>query len=119
MLKEIFLGEEKIFTPKVILLHVALLSISFLLIYFFSYTTSFRYPTSVGDSSVFQVVGKYWAEGIIPYKELFDHKGPLIFFIDAIGWMICPRAGIMIPQIICMYITCLFLWRMIELYGNG
>ena len=53
---------------------------------FFSKTTSPLY-TDVGyDSAMFQTIGKYWAQGYLPYVDLFDHKGPLIFFINAVGY---------------------------------
>lgn len=114
--KEIFLCEDRIFTLNVIVMHGALILLSFLFIYLFSYSTSFRYPFFGGDSAVFQTVGKYWSEGVIPYKELFEHKGPLLFLIDAVGYAIYPRVGIMIPQTIFMYISLLLIWKMTGLY---
>ena len=116
MFKEIFLGEEKIFTLNVIIFHVVLILTSFAFICVFSYSTSFLYPFSGGDSSVFQVIGKYWLEGFLPYKDLFDHKGPLIYVIDSLGYAIYPRAGIMIPQTIFMYLSLLFIWRSFGIY---
>lgn len=32
-----------------------------------------------GDTAMFQTIGKYWAEGSLPYVDLWDSKGPLIF----------------------------------------
>ena len=115
MLKDIFSGGKKIFARQTIFLHVALMSVSFALIAVFSSSTSFMYSNIGGDSAVFQVVGKYWLQGVVPYKELFDHKGPLLFLINAVGWAIHPRSGIMVPQIIFMYIALLFIWRMLEI----
>ncbi len=37
------------------------------------------------DSSVFLYVGDRILEGAIPYKDVWDHKGPLIYYIDALG----------------------------------
>ena len=119
MFKEIFLGEEKIFSSNVIFFHAALILTSFIFVYIFSYSTSFRYDLLGGDSSIFQSVGKYWAQGHLPYVELFEHKGPLLFFIDAIGYAIYPRSGIMVPQIIFLYLSCLFIWRAMELYSSS
>ena len=116
MVKEVFLGEEKICTPKVILLHTALILISFAFICIFSYSTSFLYPFYGGDSAVFQIISRSWLEGFLPYKDFFDHKGPLLFLINALGYVIYPRAGIMIPQTIFMYISLLLIWRMLGLY---
>ena len=115
LIKEIFLGKEKSFTPNVICFHIALIVMSFVFVYFFSYTTSFRYVILDGDSSIFQSVGKLWAQGHLPYVELFESKGPLMFLIDAIGYMIYPRSGIMVPQIIFMYVSLLFAWRITEI----
>lgn len=119
MLKEIFLGRERILTPKGIIFHAALILISVLFVYMFSYSTSFRYSMFGGDSAVFQVVGKYWLEGVIPYKDLFDHKGALVYVANALGYAIYPRAGVMVPQIICLYLSSLFVWRAIGLYWRG
>jgi hypothetical protein len=54
----------------------------------FSYTTSPIYSEwgDTPDSPIFQIIGKYWKEGWIPYKDLWDLKGPYIFFMDAIGY---------------------------------
>lgn len=92
---------------------------SFAFVYIFSYSTSFRYSLLGGDSAVFQVVGKYWLEGVLPYKEIFDHKGSILYVINALGYAIYPRSGIMVPQIIFLYLTCLFIWRAMELYSSG
>ncbi len=119
MFKEIFLGKEKIFNPSVILFHSVLIVLSFIFIYLFSYSTSFLYPFLGGDSSVFQVVGKYWLEGFLPYKDIFDHKGLLLYFINSLGYAIYPRVGVMVPQIIFLYLSCLFIWRAMELYSSN
>lgn len=112
---------RKIFDGEVIL-HAALILTSCLFVYVFSYSTSLRYDLLGGDSAIFQVIGKYWAQGYLPYVDLFDlfdHKGALVFLINALGYAIYPRAGVMVPQIICLYLSSLFVWRAIELYWRG
>ena len=37
------------------------------------------------DSSVFTYVAKVIIAGGMPYRDTFDHKGPLIYLIDACG----------------------------------
>lgn len=39
------------------------------------------FPQRNADFSVFTVVGNAWSNGLIPYKEIFDHKGPVVFLI--------------------------------------
>ena len=60
-----------------------------LFVVFFSYSTSFEYPFYFGgDSAQFLTVGKCWYLGKIPYSEVFDHKGPFIFWIDMVGYIL-------------------------------
>lgn len=119
LMTEVFFGREKIFSAKVIVLHAALILMSFAFVYVFSYSTSFRYDFLGGDSSIFQSVGKYWAQGYLPYVDLFEHKGALLFLFNALGYVIYPRVGVMVPQIICLYLSCLFIWRAMELYSSS
>lgn len=84
---------------KITVLVLFFISVFFLLIC--SYTTSPLYHGVGGDSAIFRIIGKYWSEGILPYAGLFDHKGPALFFINAVGCMIHDsRIGIFILQVI-------------------
>lgn len=79
----------------------------------FSYSTSFLYSGYCGyDSAIFQTIGKYWAEGVTPYARLFDHKGPLIFFVDAVGYAIRGRAGILVVQTVSLAAAIWGLYRL-------
>jgi hypothetical protein len=37
------------------------------------------------DSSVFLYIGDHVLKGAVPYRDVWDHKGPLIYYIDALG----------------------------------
>lgn len=37
------------------------------------------------DSSVFLYIGQRMTEGKVPYRDLFDHKGPLLYLIEYCG----------------------------------
>ena len=115
---EIFLGEEKFFNRKVAIFHAALIFAAVMFLYLFSYSTSPRYFFIGNDSAIFQVVGKGWAEGLLPYVNNFENKGPLLFAIDALGYLIYPRVGIFFLQIPFMYFSFLFMWRAVELYWS-
>ena len=117
--REIFFGEEKTFTPRVIFFHALILSASVAFLYLFSYSTSPRYETFGDDSAIFQAVGKGWTEGLLPYVDMFENKGPLIFLIDAVGYMIYPRVGIFLLQIPAMYFAMLFAWRALGIFLSG
>ena len=65
-------------------------------------STSPLYPYSFsGDASIFALIGKGIVNGKMPYVDLFDHKGPVLFFIEALGYGIAGRTGIFILQ--CMF----------------
>ena len=86
---------------------------AFLFVFLFSCTTSPLYEHHPfwfhGDSGIFQEMGVCLAQGGIPYVDLFDHKGPALWFIQALGILISPRLGIMLLQSLSLFIT-LILW---------
>lgn len=90
-----------------------LLISSVLFIFFFSTTTSplfSHYPFwFYGDSGVFQEIGICILKGGTPYVDLFDHKGPVLWFIQAFGIWISHRWGLMLLQSISLFCT-LLLW---------
>ena len=116
---EIFLGEEKFFNRKVAIFHAAIFFAAVAFLYLFSYSTSPLYKSFGDDSAIFQAVGKGWTQGLLPYVDMFENKGPLIFAIDAFGYLIYPRVGIFLLQIPFMYFSMLFACRAVGLYISG
>lgn len=86
--------------------------IAFLFVYFFSTTTSTLYDNHSfwnGDSGIFQEMGICLLQGGTPYVDLFDHKGPFLWFIQAFGIWISPKWGLMLTQSIFLFST-LIVW---------
>ncbi len=82
-----------------------------------SITTSpfFPIPTG-GDSAIFLTIGKYWNFGKIPYIDLWDLKGPLIFLFNAVGYRLTEtRTGVYILQIIWMYVSFIFIFKILRI----
>lgn len=47
------------------------------------------YPTNDWvDANCYMTVGRAMTEGKMPYRDLFEHKGPLLYIIHAVGAMI-------------------------------
>ena len=44
------------------------------------------------DSSVFLYIGKRMLEGKLPYRDLFDHKGPILYLIEVLGLRLSPHS---------------------------
>ncbi len=70
------------------------------------------------DSAIFYIIGKYWAEGSIPYVDLWDHKGPMIFFINCLGCLIAGKAGVFALQCIFLSAFVFFTFKTFELRFN-
>ena len=78
----------------------------------FSISTSPLYTHYGYDSVIFQLIGKFWAEGHIPYVELWDHKGPYIFFINALGYGMTGNAiGVFLLQVLHLAVTLFFILK--------
>ncbi len=101
--------------------YIFLFLISFLFILIASYSTSILYKYSPGyDSSMYITIGKYWNQGVIPYIGLFDHKGPLIFFINMIGYRLSNNSlGIMFLQVLSLFFTLIIFYKISRLYDKN
>lgn len=56
------------------------------------------------DACQFMTIGHEWLYGKIPYRDIFDHKGPYIFFVNMLGFAITgARSGVFIIQVINMF----------------
>ncbi len=45
-------------------------------------------PIPGRDSSVYLYIGRGILEGQVPYRDMWDHKGPVIFWINALGLLL-------------------------------
>jgi hypothetical protein len=61
--------------------HVAAWAYAFILIAVSRYWTA-RAP-GVADAELFAYIGREWARGVIPYRQLWDNKPPGIFLVNA------------------------------------
>ena len=68
------------------------------------------------DSSVFIYIGKMMREGYVPYADLFDHKGILLYFIQYLGVLLSPDSltGIWFLEVLNMIATS---WLIFQIAG--
>ena len=45
------------------------------------------------DEICYRIVSLGWLQGKIPYRDLFDHKGPLTYLVYALGFLISGKAN--------------------------
>jgi len=87
--------------------------VSTVFLFIFSWSTSPLYLTYGGDSPFFQTIGLGILQGKVPYVDLFDHKGPVPFFMDAFGYATgLGRIGIFLLQVVNMSITIFLLIKL-------
>lgn len=98
---------------------LAFLAFTFLLAH--SICTSPLFITLYSDSETFIVMGKLLLRGEVPYIDYFDHKGPVIFFIEALALQLHPdnRTSVFIFQFILLLILLCSMYKMLRRYVNG
>lgn len=93
---------------------LVLVALAFLVLY--SFSTSPLYVNEGMDSCVFKTIGLGILNGKVPYIDIFDHKGPLLFYINAMGLLISRNYGILLLQVINLTMTLFFLFRIARLF---
>ena len=68
------------------------------------------------DSGVFLYIGWRFLSGDMPYRDVWDHKPPLIYFVDALGIAITPTSlwGIWVLRFIFIFFTLFFIYRLLD-----
>lgn len=64
------------------------------------------------DSGIYLLIGKYLLKGMTLYIDFFDHKGPIIFFINYLPQIfVNGTLGVWIIETICMSISSILLFK--------
>lgn len=67
------------------------------------------------DSSVFQYVARIILNGGMPYRDTFDHKGPLLYLFNVAGVIIAEWRGIWVIEYITILTSFLFIYKIARL----
>ncbi len=71
-------------------------------------------PTGT-DSSVFKTVAFMMDMGYMPYKDSFDHKGPLLYVINYWGQLVAYYRGVWVFEAASMTLTIFMLYKIARL----
>lgn len=94
------------------LYYLILLVVSFLFIAIFSTVTSPFTVDYSADSSIFMAMGKMFLDGKIPYIDFFDHKGPSLILLEAVGQLFgAYRSGIFVLEVVNLFIVLLLIYK--------
>ena len=72
-----------------------------------------RMPNYPGDASWFFMAGKSWMSGLIPYRDFADSKGPLVWLIYGLGYLISGNSlrGLFGFEVIAYWLNFYVLYR--------
>jgi hypothetical protein len=73
---------------------------------------SIQYPDA--DSSLYLYTGLQLFDGNMPYRDVFDFHGPLIFLIDALGLLIGSSSGVWLVEVHVLIATLLLVFFMLR-----
>ncbi len=63
------------------------------------------------DYSVYQYVARVMSEGGMPYRDTFDHKGPVFYLVNWLGYWIHPEYGMWILDFLLMFGTVVYAYK--------
>ena len=81
--------------------------------------SSFLYPINDwGDANIYFIMSKGLLHGMVPYRDLYDQKGPFIFFIYLLGILINEKnfIGIFVLEVVAAFAFLFISYKMIRIY---
>lgn len=67
------------------------------------------------DSSVFKTVSMMMKHGLMPYRDSFDHKGPLLYCLNALADRLADYRGIWAVELVFLTVTFWLIYRIARL----
>ena len=103
---------------KRIYLYALLIGYACLLMFFCTKSSPLYIINDWYDANAYFTMGKGTMNGAVPYRDLFDHKGPLLYLLYGIGYLIDSTGffGIFLIQSIFMSLTMIFCYKIAKLY---
>lgn len=87
---------------------------------FFCSKSSFGYPINDWtDANIYFTIGKGMTHGQVVYRDLYDHKGPLLYMLHALCALISPMSftGVYVLEIICSAAFLTIAFQLMTIYG--
>ena len=82
---------------------------------------SFMYPiNSHADPNIFMTVGKGWANGLLPYRDLYEQKGPIHYMIYGAAYLLTGNNyyGVYLIEIVLAAAFLYLIFLTCELFGE-
>lgn len=99
---------------------VLFLVVSFICMLFLTTASPLYSVNPSPDGNTMFTVGKGLLHGLMPYKDLFDQRGPLIYLMNSVAALISYKTffGIYIFESIAMFLDLFFIYKILNLKYN-
>ena len=84
--------------------------------------SSFLYPLNDwDDANCFFTVGKSMMNGIVPYRDLLEQKGPFLYFLHGLAWLVSKDTfiGVYLIEILAAAFFLFYIHRCIQLFSSS
>ena len=71
------------------------------------------------DSYAYRYIGMLIAKGGMPYLDAFDNKGPVLYIINWLGYLISKSFGVYLFELLFIFLFFLFQYRIALLFSKG
>lgn len=85
-------------------------------------TSSPLYATNFWtDTNIYFTIGRGMTEGLMPFRDLFDHKGPLLYMIYGAAALISDTSylGVFMLQVLSLTAMLYLGYKTVSLFGSG
>ena len=77
-------------SKEAVIRYVFFLSLSLIALFFCTQSSPFYARNPWDDVSIYYSIGRGITQGYVPYRDMFDHKGPVVFFLFALAHLMVP-----------------------------
>ena len=92
--------------------------LAFIVMFIYTRSSPLYFTNNSVDANAYMTMGKGIIHGLTPYKDLFEQKGPVLYYLHALAYLIYPNTfyGIYIFQSIAMALTMIFFYKIARLF---
>lgn len=93
---------------------------AFMICYYSSYVSPYyEIPVSC-DPIIYHLMGRGMMEGVVPYRDLFDQKGPFIFLIYGFSYALCGSYWLVfVLEVSALTVSMVFCYKAARLFVSG
>ena len=73
------------------------------------------------DTNIYFTIGRGMRQGLMPYTDLFDHKGPLLYVLYALGALVSDTSffGVFLLEVASLTAMLMLAYETVRLFGRG